>query len=203
MKFLIPLLAIVLATPALAAKPTYPTLSAKDQETLAEGKLVLNRDYEDEDSGTIIGVQRINASVADVWKILLAFDRIPESNDSVVVSEDYTAEMGRTPPSGGRYIDIHYELKVAGQSIPYNVHHTYYPSQQYLEWTLDDQKDNDIEATEGSFTVWPVDGEPGKVDFLYITRIKTGRSVPGWVETLLTKTSLKGYIKFVKAEAER
>ena len=203
MRILIAVLALCLATPAFAAKPTYPTLTDSEKEKLADGKLVMRKNLDGDDAGSIVGVQRIQASEADVWRLLLAFERIPESNDSIVLAEDYTAEMSRTAPSGARYIDVHYELSVGGQHVQYNLHHTYYPSQRYLVWTLDDQKDNDIESTVGSFSTWPVEGSSDQVDFLYITRVRTGRSVPGWVESLLTKTSLKGYFKFVRKEAEK
>ncbi len=203
MRILTALLALSLAFPAFAAKPSFPTLTEKEQGNLDDGDLILRKVSDGDQAGQITGIQRIDASAADVWKILLAFDRIPESNDSIKVATDYTAEMNRTPPSGGRFIDVHYQLSVAGTSIEYNVHHTYYAAQNYLEWVLDEEKDNGIEATAGSFSTWPVPGAPTQCYFLYITRIDTGRSVPGWVETLLTKTSLKGYLKFVKAEAER
>jgi hypothetical protein len=203
MRILIAFLALIVAAPAFAAKPTFPTLTVKEQQALEDGDLVLRKQDDGDQSGQITGIQRIEASSADVWKILLAFDRIPESNDSIKVAEDYTATMGRTPPAGGRFVDIHYELSVAGTSIEYNVHHTQYAAQDYLEWVLDEDKDNGIDATDGSFSTWPVPGDSSQCYFLYITRIDTGRSVPGWVETLLTKTSLKGYLKFVKREAEK
>jgi len=197
------LLVLSVAVPAFAARPAFPTLSSAEQQDLANGKLVLRKQTDGEQSGRITGVQRIDATEQDVWAILLAFDRVPESNDSIKVAEDYTAEMGRTPPAGGRFIDIHYELKVATTTIAYNVHHTYFASENYLDWVLDDAKDNDIEATVGSFSTWPVPDRSDQCYFLYITQIDTGRNVPEWVETLLTKTSLKGYLKFVKREAER
>jgi len=200
---LIALLTFVVVMPAFAARPTFPTVSGGEQEDLDDGKLVLRKQTDGDQSGRITGVQLIDASEADVWKILLAFDRVPESNDSIKVAEDYTAEMGRTPPAGGQFIDIHYELKVATTTIEYNVHHTHYASQNYLDWVLDDAKDNDIDATVGSFSTWPVPGRTDQCYFLYITQIDTGRNVPEWVESLLTKTSLKGYLKFVKREAEQ
>ena len=202
MKTLALLVALAVATPAFAARPAFPSLSVSEQEDLVEGKLVLRKQTDGDQSGRITGLQLIDASEQDVWQLLLAFDRIPESNDSIKVAEDYTAEMGRTPPAGGQFIDIHYQLKVATTAIEYNVHHTYYASQNYLDWVLDDAKDNDIDATVGSFSTWPVPGQTDQCYFLYITQIDTGRNVPEWVETLLTKTSLKGYLKFVKREAE-
>ena len=202
MRALTALLTLLVAMPAFASRPAFPTLSESEQEDLLEGKLVLRKQTAGDQSGRITGVQLIDATEQDVWQILLAFDRVPESNDSIKVAEDYTAEMGRTPPAGGRFIDIHYELKVATTSIEYNVHHTYYASQNYLDWVLDDSKDNGIDATTGSFSTWPVPGQTDQCYFLYVTRIDTGRNVPEWVETLLTKTSLKGYLKFVKREAE-
>ena len=203
MRILTTLLVMSLAFPAFAAKPNFPGLTDKEQQDLDDGDLILRKVADGEQSGQITGIQRIEAPASDVWKILLAFDRIPESNDSIKVATDYTAEMNRTPPAGGRFIDVHYQLSVAGTSIEYNVHHTYFAAQDYLDWVLDEEKDNGIEATVGSFSTWPVPGDPNQCYFLYITRIDTGRNVPGWVETLLTKTSLKGYLKFVKAEAEK
>ncbi len=202
MRLLTALLVIGLAMPAFAARPSFPALTADEVAQLEDGKLVMRKNTDGDSSGTILGVQRIEASAAEVWEILLAFDRVPESNDSIKVAEDYTAEMGRTPPPSGRFIDIHYELRVAGTSIEYNVHHTYYAAHSYLEWVLDDAKENGIEATTGSYSVWPVPGTAEQVYFLYITNVDTGRNVPDWVETLLTRTSLKGFLKFVKREAE-
>jgi len=190
-------------SPAFAAKPVYPTLTDAEEEKLADGKPVLRKSGDGDESGSVVGIQRIHATEAAVWRLLLSFERIPESNDAVVFAVDYTAEMSRTPPSGCRYVDVHYQLEVVGQTVLYNIHHTYYPAQRYLDWTLDDQKDNDIDSTVGSFSTWPVEGHADQIDFLYTTRVDTGRSVPEWVETLLTRTSLKGYFKFVKKEAER
>ena len=61
---------------------------------------------------------------------------------------------------------------------------------------------NEIEKTDGSYSLWP-GSSPGKVRFLYITEVKTGRNIPEWVEEELTESSLKRFLMFVKKRAER
>ncbi len=197
------MLILAAATPARAARPAFPTLDEDDRARLAAGKLVLLRDVESEQAGTVTGVMRIHAPPERIWDVLLDFEAVPEHNSSMEVAQDYTAEMDRTPPPGARFIDIHWELSAVGQTVRYNIHHTYHPDQGYLEWTLDGERgNNEIEATEGSWSLWPVEGQSDAVDFLYVTRVDTGRSVPSWVEALLTRTSLTRYITWVKETAE-
>jgi hypothetical protein len=195
------LLAILILLPslALAAKPTLPKLTEKEEAKLVEGKLILHTAHasDGEGSGTITGVIDIDATPAAVWKILLDFEDIPNSSAAVKEATRYRDE----PAGAGQAIDMAYMLKVAWVEIRYNVHHDYFAGEQYLVWNLDKSKSNDIVDTTGSFSTWP--GSNGRTRFLYRTSINTGRSIPKWVEEDLSESSLKSYIKYVKKHAEK
>jgi len=199
-------LVLALLLPAVAAahptpgKPALPTLTAKDEERLAAGKLFLKteRDESAEGAGTITGVIEITGSPAEVWSVLLDFESIPESSGAVKEANRYADDKG----SPHRVINMQYVVKVAWVTITYHIHHDYFADQGYLVWTLDDSKENGIQLTIGSFSTWP-GSKPGTTRFLYKTRVDTGRNIPDWVEEDLSEGSLKSYIKYVKKRVEQ
>jgi hypothetical protein len=188
----------VAAHDAISA-PKMPNLSAKEEQRLKAGKLVLRseRDSSADGAAVITGVIEIDASPAAIWKVLLNFESIPQSSKAMKEADRYFDDKG----SPRRIINIRYMLKVAWVEIVYHVHHDYFPAKDYLVWALDGRKDNGIAATIGSFSTWP-GSAAGKTRFLYRTMIDTGRSIPQWVEEDLSESSLKSYIKYVKKKAE-
>ncbi len=180
-----------------APKPTFPTLSEKEEARLRDGKLVMTTQVAD-GAGAVTGVIEIDATPAEIWKILVNFEGLPESTPNIKEVDRYTDKA----EGAKRLIDIGYMLKVAWVEIRYWVHHDYFPDQQYLVWMLDASKPNEIAATTGSFSTWP-GSAPGKTRYLYITSVDTGRSIPDWVEEDLTESSLKKYMTFVKKKAEK
>ena len=202
------LLAVLLlggVTPAEAhpapGKPTMPTLTDKEEERVRQGKLVLRteRDQNAEGAARITGVIEINASAEATWKILTNFESIPESSKAV---KEVVRYVDQPRDDGSSEISLRYLVKVAWVSVIYHVHHDLVPAQHYLHWTLDESKKNDLRQTIGSFSVWP-GSAPGKVRFLYITTVDTGRNIPEWVEEELTESSLKRYLLYVKKRAEK
>jgi len=185
-----------LAHSSPAPKPAFPTLTEKEEARLQAGKLVMTTQVAD-GSGAVTGIIEIDATPAQIWKILVNFEGLPESTPNIKEVDRYTDKK----EGAKRLIDIGYMLKVAWVEIRYWVHHDYFPEQQYLVWMLDAAKPNEIAATTGSFSTWP-GSAPGKTRYLYITSVDTGRSIPDWVEEDLTESSLKKYMKFVKEKAE-
>ena len=179
--------------------PKMPKLSSKEEKKLRDGKLVLRTKRDDKNDGAavITGIIEIEASAARVWSILLDFEAIPDTSKAMKKAERYHDDRG----SSKRIINMRYMLKVAWVEVNYHVHHDYYKSSNYLVWTLDGNKKNDIDATRGSFSTWPGSSK-GKIRFLYRTMVDTGRNIPEWVEEDLSESSLKSYIKYVKKKAE-
>lgn len=190
-------------SPALAhdaiTAPRLPKISANEEERLRAGKLVLHteRDAAAEGVGIITGVIEVNAAPEDIWRILLRFESIPQTSKAMKEADRYFDDKGTNP----RIINMRYMLKVAWVEIVYHVHHDYFPSKNYLVWSLDGAKENGIAATVGSFSTWP-GSAPGKTRFLYRTMVDTGRNIPDWVEEDLSESSLKSYIRYVKKLAE-
>jgi len=83
----------------------------------------------------------------------------------------------------------------------FHSHRTVNVSDNWLSWHLDDAKDNDIKATDGSYSLWP-GSRPGTLVFVYKARIETGKRVPEWLEEELTESSLKKFLIYVKDVAE-
>jgi len=180
--------------------PKMPKVSAREEQRLREGKLVLRteRDATDEGSAVVTGIIEVNATPEQIWKILLHFESIPQTSKAMKEADRYFDDKG----TNHRIINMRYMLKVAWVEIVYHVHHDYFPSADYLVWALDDAKENGIAATVGSFSTWP-GSSPGTTRFLYRTMVDTGRSIPQWVEEDLSESSLKSYIKHVKVSAEK
>jgi hypothetical protein len=183
----------------VTGKPSFPTLTAKEEERLAKGKLVLRTERGSTDgSGLITGVIEINASIDEVWKLLLQFELVPQASKAVKKVTRYLDREGR---GGSQNVGIRYQVKVAWVEISYYIHHDIFSQQNYLDWTLDPSKENDIAKTDGSYSLWP-GGKPGSVRFVYITEVDTGRNIPDWIEEELTESSLKRFLVFVKKQAE-
>jgi hypothetical protein len=92
-------------------------------------------------------------------------------------------------------------MEVAWVQVHYYVHHDVFRDKDYLIWSLDPTKANEIVDTTGSFSTWP-SPSAGRVRFMYQTRVITGRKIPKWVEEELSVQALKKYIKFIKKVAE-
>tara|TARA_B100000029_G_scaffold73619_1_gene65410 strand:+ start:169 stop:828 length:660 start_codon:yes stop_codon:yes gene_type:complete len=182
-------------------KPTMPKLTEKEEERVRQGKLVLRtqRDENAEGAALITGVIEIDATAEATWKILTNFESIPESSKAVKEVGRY---LDRPNSDGSKVVNLRYLVKVAWVSIVYHVHHDLFPAQHYLHWTLDEAKENDLRQTIGSFSLWP-GSSAGKIRFLYITTVDTGRNIPEWVEEELTESSLKRYLLYVKKRAEQ
>jgi hypothetical protein len=180
--------------------PQMPTISAKEEARLTAGKLILRtkRDSSADGAGVITGIIEIEAQPADIWKILLDFESIPQTSKAMKEASRYSDKK----QTNHHIIDMRYMLKVAWVEVVYHVHHDYFPAKNYLVWALDPKKENGIEATAGSFSTWP-GSKPGTTRFLYRTMVDTGRNIPEWVEEDLSESSLKSYIKYVKREAEK
>lgn len=200
MRRVIPLLlalSLLLPSLALAGKPTMPKLSEKDAAKVADGKLVLMQESEGEGKTMVTGLLEIRADKAEIWEIVL-------SNDHVVASSRATREAityRDVTTDGVRDLRIAFMMKVGFSEIRFHSHRTHYIADDYMSWHLDAAKENDIESTVGSYSMWPA-STPDKTLFLYKARIDTGKKVPEWLEEELTESSLKKFLLYVQEVAE-
>lgn len=186
------------AKPAPPAHPGAAQTSEDDEQKLAKGDTVVQLNLDGQGGGFVTGVVDIAASEEAIWRILAAFERIPESTPAIKTVDRYRDDK----TAWGRHVDVGYMLEIAWEKVHYHVHHDWVPDKRYLVWTLDPDRENDIVDTTGSFSTFP-SPRPGHVRFVYRTRVITGRRIPKWVEEELSVQSLKKYIRFIQKEAER
>lgn len=191
-------LALALPSSALAERPTMPTLNAKQQKRLDEGKLVLLTDRSGgEGNALVTGILKIAQTSDKIWPVVLSNDHIVASSKSIKEVNTYKDET----TGGVRDLRLAYLLKVGWSEIRYHSSRRYYAAEGYMTWVLDKQEENDIEWTEGSYSTWP-GPDAGSTIFLYKAKIDTGKKVPEWLEEELTESSLKKYLLYVKKIAE-
>ena len=189
----------VFLLPSLAsgARPDFPSLSQKQEEKLAAGKLVLVAASSGEAGRMVTGVIQIDAEHQKIWSILLNNQNIVDSSKAIREVKTYKD----VTTSGVRDLRLAFLLKVGWSEIRYHTARSYHVASQYMTWVLDKKKTNDIAWTEGSYSTWP-GRKPGSTLFLYKARIDTGRAVPEWLEEDLTESSLKRYLLYVQKLAE-
>jgi hypothetical protein len=190
--------ALLLPSMASAAKPTLPTLNEKDAEKLADGKLVLTKDSDGDDSAVITGLLEIAAEPQDIWDIVLDNAHMVASSGVTKEVVTYKDEIG---PDGLRDLRLAFLMKIGFTEIRFHSARTVNVQDGWMRWHLDDDKENDIKATVGSYSLWPA-SKPDHILFVYKATIETGKRVPRWLENELTESSLKKFLIYVKDVAE-
>jgi hypothetical protein len=128
--------------------PPAVELSAAERRSLAQGDILI-RDLSLADDERRLAVVRVTASADTVWSVLQDFDRYPE------------------------WVDVAFDYRhwLAG-SVRYHVRHTYPGTKVgWGTWVLDRDHPSDLVDTAGFWRVIPVQGEVGKSDVVYSTRI--------------------------------
>jgi carbon monoxide dehydrogenase subunit G len=101
----------------------------------------------------------------------------------------------------GNQVWIAEVLRVLWSDIRITLINTLRPEAGRIEWVLDDTSPHDIAATSGYWYLLPVDG--GQTLLQYRTAVDSGRPVPGFVESMLTRRSLPQLLERVRAEVNR
>ncbi len=175
------------------AAPAMPTLDAETRALLAQGEVVVLPAAPG--STAARALVRIDSTPDRVWKILSDPQHLQASSRSV---KSLTLYKDEVRPDGKREQRLAYVLKVALSEVRYNVVRVYDIDQGRMTWTLDPDRDNDLVATDGSFTIWK-DGDG--ILFGYEATVDSGRNVPQWILDELTQASLKRFMRYVQEAA--
>ena len=194
---IIPLIAVTLtiAVPAAAApnRPQLPELSEREETRLRNGQSVLHRNDD-----AVVGVIEIETSADELWKVLVDYNGVAADDPVIRKIEPYhKASMGTHVE-----IALAFHLKVMSRDVLYHLHHQVYEDDKLMVWELDSSRDNDMELVDGAFTVWP-GSTASTTRLLYRSKISTGAPIPDSLEEEITATTLRHYLKDVKARAER
>jgi hypothetical protein len=144
--------------------PPAVELSAAERRSLAQGDILI-RDLSLADDERRLAVVRVTASADTVWSVLQDFDRYPEWVEGLESTRIYRRDDADV------FVAFDYRHWLAG-SVRYHVRHTYPGTKVgWGTWVLDRDHPSDLVDTAGFWRVIPVQGEVGKSDVVYSTRI--------------------------------
>lgn len=185
------------AEPLPAAAGTVPTLTADQEDRLGKGKIVIVEDLAPAVDGNMraMGVLDIAAPAELVWKALYDWKgrEADSANAKLVTPYDESRD------GGVRALSVTWDIEVLGNKLSYTNRYTHWEAADYLEFRLDPRKENDLVYNWGSYRV--VSTGPDTARFFYTSETDTGRKLPDWVKTWLTKTGLKTMLKEVRGRA--
>jgi hypothetical protein len=173
-----------------------PALKLSDAEkaTLDAGKPVM-RQTEGEAGGRGMAIFKVNANPDIVWATIQDFPSYPKWIDEVKKCEIYKKDGGK--------IDVDFVVKSFPVTIEYYIHHDYDLANRWGTWTLDYNRNSDLDDSVGFWRVNAVDGNPNQSIVEYSVDIAIKGWVPGFVRDILVDKGLKQATSWVKVQSEK
>ncbi len=206
------LLALILPTVAGAADATQPhehrgvltpyagtppaiELSEADLARLEKGKPVMVPVQEGDTGGRGMAVQDVAAAPHVVWGRIVSYDRYPDWVKYVDECETYEKQ--------GHHIKTRFQLSGLGFSYEYYIDHVYRPDRGYMTWTLDYDRQSDLDDSVGYWFVEPHPSKQGWTRVYYSVELALKKQMPEFIIEIATKKGLKEATGWVKREAEK
>jgi hypothetical protein len=173
-----------------------PALKLSDAEraTLDSGKAVM-RQTEGEGGGRGMAIFKVNANPDIAWATIQDFPSYPKWIDEVKKCEIYKKDGGK--------IDVDFVIKSFPVTIEYYIHHDYDLANRWGTWTLDYNRNSDLDDSVGFWRVNAVDGNPNQSIVEYSVDIAIKGWVPGFVRDILVDKGLKQATSWVKVQSEK
>lgn len=204
-------LVVSAATPAVAAdatkphphqgvvaahrgKPEVPKLTNDDLKQLAAGKPVRKQIKKGDAGGVGLAVQDVHAPVDVVWQRILDYPAYPRMVDGVIETEVYE--------QSGDHIKVRMIINATVMRVEYFIDHTVKTGDGYVTWTLDYDRESDLDDSVGMWVVEPVPGKPGWTRVFYSVNVKLRGWVPSFVEGMIADSGLTQATAWVKRESE-
>lgn len=191
---LLAVLSATIAVPAAAAMPDEPspvTLTADEEATLAEGEVVV-RLVDAPEGATMVSVIDVDAPPATVLDAVLDV----EARVAEIGSLKEIAVYERESPDR---MGVRYTLGVMGRRVVFHTEYQIVRSDHWTAYALDQSRENDIEASHGSYRAFSR-GEGSRL--VYRSFTEAGMSVPNWLKRWLVGGSLKEQLQGIRARAE-
>lgn len=169
-------------------------LSDSEQQKLMAGTPVM-RQTEGEAGGRGLAVFLVNAPADVVWSTIEDFGAYPRFIPEVKKCDVYKKD--------GRRIDVFFALKSYGVGVDYYIRHDFDRENKVGTWTLDYDRQSDLDDSVGFWRVTPIPGEPARSRVEYSVDIKLKGWVPGFVRGILVDNGLKQATTWVKVQSEK
>ena len=94
-------------------------------------------------------------------------------------------------------------LGAMGLSVEYFIDHRFREASKYVTWTLDYDRESDLDESVGFWKLDPYNGDPNRTRVIYSVDIAVRGWVPGFIRTLLVDQGLKEATGWIKRESEK
>ena len=177
------------------ARPPPPlVLTEKEKARIESGKSVM-RQMEGEAGGRGMAIFRVDATPDVVWAIINDFGSYPKWIDEVKKCEIYKKDGGK--------IDVAFKISSFPVSIEYFIAHDYDMANRWGTWTLDYNRESDLDDSVGFWRVTPVEGDATRSMVEYSVDVKIKGWVPDFIREMLVDKGLKQATHWVKVQSEK
>ena len=196
-----------ISEPFRPGPPNYK-LKKKDQCDLREGKCVQEQ-ISIGKGGRGLVIQDVHAPPEVVWSRILDFPGYTKMVPKVTICENYSVSKEFPDPKEKfalcKNIFTRMRLTVIGFHMEYFIHHKYYPNLNTVVWTLDYDKESDLEESVGYWHVidHPDEDRPHWSRVYYSIDMKTKGYMPSFVKKYVTNKALTEATAWVKRESEK
>jgi hypothetical protein len=180
----------------LRAYPQPPpaiALTPEDLATLSSGGVV-RKQTRGEEGGRGVAVQDVHATPEVIWAKILDFAAYPRMVENVYECQVYSTTPG--------HVKTRFLIGSTGISVEYFIDHVVRTDQGWATWTLDYTRESDLDDSVGYWRVDALADRPGWSRVTYSVDVKLRGWVPGFVESMLSRSGLTKATAWVKREAE-
>ena len=177
----------------ISSAPAAVKLSSEELQVLASGKHV-ERHTKDENGGSGVAIQYIQATPEDIWATILSYHRYKSWVKNVVHCSLYGKE------GNDLYVDM--QTSILGLKSQIFTKNTVRKDLGYMAWTLDYNRKSDVNDLVGYWRVEPVEGMEGTTKLEHSNTVMI-KGVPGFLVNYMTRDALSEGTSWVKREAEK
>ena len=138
-----------------------------------------------------VAVFRVNASRDKVMETILNFPKYVDWVDNLTACEIYRSE--------GRELDVRMVTRAVAMTVEWFVRHQVDRANYWVTWTLDYDRNSDLDDSVGYWKLKEVPNQPGVTQVEYSVDIRLKGWVPGFVKNMLVNKGLEGATSWVKA----
>ena len=178
-----------------AHTPTPPQLELGSQEIneLQQGNYVIKQFQSDSHGGGYI-VQDINAPVEKVWSNILNFSKYTDWVNHVEKCEPYEQSED--------HLKVEFIIGAIGITYQYYIDHIIDNKNHYMRWTLDYQRQSEIDDVVGFWYLQQHPLDPTQTRLFYSVEIMLAGWVPGFIQNLFSRNGLVDAASWVKKVSE-
>ena len=174
--------------------PTRSNLTAAEESKLDAGQSV-KKQVKEGNGGRGIAIMDIQASPERVWSVITNFEKYPDWIDELSLCEIYG--------QSGDSVRARFIISTMMIKVEYFIHHKLNKNAGYLTWSLDYNKESDLDDSTGYWLIYPSPADPSKTRVEYSVDIRIKGWVPSFIEDMLADQGLEDATRWVKRESEK